>query len=249
MVKKTKTSKDGGAKAVGDALSFDDKLTRRLPLQEATIELNADKSRPPLGIRMGNHPLGAIVRELEADGAAVAANLKRGDVIVSVDGIKVTSCHQAAETIKATVLKSLELAYYKAADAEGLLLKKRKPAKLCVLDLSATSAKAGLTLAEHPLGLLISCATDHAAKAGLKSGDVIATLAGRVVLHPVDAARIIAEYDASRVSDGTPLRLTVYPAKLASLELVLINVRYAHMNPRQRARTPPLSHKASCQIQ
>lgn len=225
--KKTKpTMSAGGTKIINDALTFDSKLTRRLPIQECTIATGkGPDGQMMLGLTMGNHPLGAIVRALLPEGPAKTAGLNCGDVISSIDGIKVTSCQSAAEIFKATVLPTLELSYYFASDAAGLLHKKRKASKHVVFDVSeAVNPRAGLSLAEHPLGLLIKSVNivDPAAKAGLKEGDVIVTLAGRAVLSPDLATEIFSQY-ASLGKSAPPICVTYYTSKAAALELILIN--------------------------
>jgi hypothetical protein len=223
--KKSKgTMSAGGTKIINDALTFDSKLTRRLPIQECTIAVGkGPDGQMMLGLTMGNHPLGAVVRALLPGGPAKTAGLNCGDVISSIDGIKVTSCSSAAEIFKATVLPTLELSFYIATDAAGLLHKKRKASKHVVFDVSDSAhPRAGLSLAEHPLGLLVKSAHATAAKAGLKEGDVIVTLAGRAVLSPDLATAIFSQY-ASLAKSAPPICVTYYTSKAASLELILIN--------------------------
>ena len=237
MPLRKKKDKDGkftsaANKTINDALKFDDKLTRRLPIQEATLNVTrGEKGEAKLGLQLGNHPLGTVVRGISRGGAAENCGLKCGDVIVTIDGLKITSCQEAAVQIKSTVLDTLEISYYKASDAEGLLLKKRKAPKLCAFDAAeAAHERAGMTLEEHPLGLLVAetIATDPAARAGIKKGDVIVTLAGRVVLSPDYATTIInqiATLGSPNVGAST-ICVTYLPAKAATLELVLINSSY-----------------------
>ena len=234
-----KKVKNKNIAVVSDALTFDDKFTRRLPIQELAVA--ASDGHKPLGVELGNHPLGAIIREVRKEGQAHALGLKPGDVIISIDDARVSSCHEAAQMMFA-VQRAFSMAYYLAHDAETALLKKRQPPKLTVLMLQSNKGKPpppglGLKLSEHPLGLRIEDlpSDGHAVQAGLRVGDVIVTLSGRVILSIKDANDAI-NMAIRRARDGTSnldyleeplLRVTYLPRRLATLELAIIHSVYA----------------------
>ena len=210
-------------KAVEDAHQYDDKITRRLPTKDLSITLKPN-AQTPLGVVLGTHPLGAIVRELQENGRALEAGLKHGDVLVTINGEAVSGHHQAAALILAASAaradeprivvgpstdgsppaaeNAIQLSYYEAASAEGLMLKKRSLPKLMAIDLQKETEGMnaqkkgfvfGAALLPHPLG--VSCETVEkgslAQKVGLKAGDVLVTIAGRAILDVKEATSIL----------------------------------------------------------
>ena len=218
------------SKIVNEALTFDDKLTRRLPTQDLVLKIKRETGGEVLlGIQLGNHPLGTIIRRVEPGGCAEQHGLKRGDVIATIDNIKLVGCKQAADVIRGTVIDEIEISYYFAKDAEGLLLKKRKAAKLVILDMSNQAWGTGVRLEEHPLGILVADMLPQlAAASGIKVGDVFTTIGGRCVLD-VEAAYEILK-NSTGVDDPTPICGTVFTAKAAALELVILNSSFVAVN-------------------
>ena len=215
--------KTARGKAVEDAHQYDDKITRRLPTKDLSITLKPN-AQMPLGVVLGTHPLGAIVRELHENGRALEAGLKHGDVLVTINGEAVSGHHQAAALILAASAaradeprivvgpstdgsppaaeNAIQLSYYEAASAEGLMLKKRSLPKLMAIDLQKETEGMnaqkkgfafGAALLPHPLG--VSCETVEkgslAQKVGLKAGDVLVTIAGRAILDVKEATSIL----------------------------------------------------------
>lgn len=252
-----------------EGLSFDDEMTRRLPRHVASIATTGDASARALGLlTLSDHPLGAIVRDLDAYGEAAAAGLKPGDVLREVDGVRVASCAQAiqamdrvneaslatASTPSRVPAGTIRLGYHESSDAEDLLRRKRRPPKL--IDFAPSAATIGepkapgvlsrwsdlrpLQLDEHPLGLIITSidASDPAHRAGMRLGDVITTLGGRMASDAVRARDLLLSFARER----RMCRVTFLPALAALLELVLIESTPEPMwpSPSQWGHAPQL---------
>lgn len=240
---------------INEAHAIDDLLTRRLPIHELKLP-TSDQA----GVTLGPHPLGAVIRTLRDGSVALEAGLKLGDVIVSVDGETFETCHEAAALISKHNHRSdgssiqfvtapteedrdspppvrlsdapIMLTYYKAVDAEALLLKRRKPPKLITIDANATRAHFsavghfGTVLVSHPLGARCEEVKSGslAEYAGLRTGDVLVTIGGWARGDPKDAKKYLDTFcsEAIRNNIGQMLRLTVYPAREAAIELVLL---------------------------
>lgn len=179
--KKAKQKGETNKKQVAKAMNFDDKLTRRMPLQEMSLP-----GTGKLGLTMRDHPLGVMIIRI-AEGSALDSELQCGDVLVSACDAKLTGCHQASSVIREHLAngggKPVELTYYKSADAEAAMLAKRKAPKLIVFSDLEAGTQIGLTIGSHPLGVVcVAIPKDLPAyNAGLREGDVIVTIAGQVI--------------------------------------------------------------------
>ena len=204
------------------------------PIEELEIPNVSDGH---LGLEICDHPFGVMVLSADPQDLGYESGLREGDVILSLNGMRVTT-HQAAAAImfaansqpssnevqpvirfyahnsSATPLK-IEL--HRAAAAEKALHKRRQLTKFVALDTS--EGYVGLSCGNHPLGLLVLdvVEADLAYKAGLRSHDVIVTLNGCAA---VDHRAAVEEI---RRSEGEVINLTFYSAKAASVELVLAN--------------------------
>ena len=188
-----------------------------------------------LGIKEAS---GALVSKTQTDSPALAAGVKNGDVITSVNGEHVADPRDLARKIallgpKATAelgiirngaaqtisVKLAAMAGEKEAKAETTTSQPGETAQLARLGLSVQPAKAGhdgVTVAEvDPDGL--------AGQKGLQTGDVIIDVGGKPV---TSAADITAAFDAAKASgrkavllrlkSGDNFRFVALPTQSAS---------------------------------
>ena len=162
--KKSGLSPDGTSAAIADAFHV---VGSYLPTTSLTVDRTEGGH---IGMTVCNHPLGVMLVEVTHQDLAYQTGFRKGDVITSINGRHVME-HTLVIDLLAP-LRPLNFEYIKAKVAEGEMLSRRRPAQLAVID--TKEGHLGLTMASHPLGVLLADANDHdlAFKAGLRSGDV-----------------------------------------------------------------------------
>jgi serine protease Do len=188
-----------------------------------------------LGIKEAS---GALVSKTQADSPALAAGVKNGDVITSVNGEHVADPKELARKIallgpnttaelgiirngaaQTISVKLAAMAGEKEAKADATTSAPSEPTQLARLGLSVEPARAGhdgVTVAEvDPDGV--------AGQKGLQTGDVIVDVGGKPVSS---AADITAAFDAAKASgrkavllrlkSGDNFRFVALPAQAAS---------------------------------
>jgi hypothetical protein len=205
------------AELLAEALAYKDiEFTRRIQVSELVIPIGAGH----LGVTLANHPLGVLVLELNDVDKAYQAGLRPGDVLIEVNGDKVTS-HTAAAELMFVDQSSVKVAYYAAKVADKELMRKRRPTEFVAIDITAGQFL-GLVLANHPLGVVVLDIepADLGYQAGLRPGDVLVTLNGQAIVHHQHAVAVME----SIVEAGSGVvRLTYFTARAAAIELVLIS--------------------------
>jgi hypothetical protein len=214
----------GAQKIIDDAFAYSDAGQAQIPVSELTVVKTLEQH---LGITMCNHPLGVLLKSVDPLDTAHEAGLRRGDVLIALNGRPVRTHQEAYDEIVQNAESYLLFTYYKASLAEADMLRRRTVPKLAVV--SPEEGHTGLILTSHPLGLLCVDVVqeDLCFKAGLRPGDVIVTIGGMVILDHNDAVKVLDRDTAGfMVNDTGPIRLTYYPAAAAATELVVINSNF-----------------------
>ena len=187
-----------------------------LPIRRMSINVRDGH----LGMTLCNHPLGVLVSEAFESDKAWSAGLRKGDVLISVNGEPVTSHKQCAKVMFEEAILSLE--YYGATECERFLFKRRRPSKIAAFE--PKDGHLGLTISAHPLGLLVLDADpcDKAHTAGLRVGDVVVTINGEAVTDHHRAIQII-DWCAQH---NQRIKLTYHKAEAAAIELILTATDY-----------------------
>lgn len=213
---------DEAADLLAEALAFKEHDMRKLPITELVLRPQARH----LGVTLSNHPLGVLINQINDNDMAYKGGLRAGDVLVAVNGTQVKSHFQAAELMFAKQLDpnlEINVAYHTAAVADREIIRRRKPTEFVAIDLvvGGRQGHVGLTLSNHPLGVLITAVDPHdlAYQAGIRTNDVLVTLNGYAVTHHADAVALINDVGEQKGS----VRLTYYPAEAAANELVLVS--------------------------
>jgi serine protease Do len=156
---------------------------------------------------------GALVTEAQADGPALAAGVRAGDVITSVDGTDIRNPRELARTIgRITPGKSVEVGLWRNGKAEKVSIELGQlpgtEQQASAPSDPAPEQAAGATLGEF--GLTVASADDgrgvvvtdvaadsSAAERGMQAGDVIVAVNSREVSSAADIEAAVKEASSS----------------------------------------------------
>lgn len=211
---------------MNEAMRVSEQLTRQGRVTRGRIGVQIDAVSPELAQALGLGPArGALIRAVEADSPAEKAGLEAGDVVLAFDGQSVDKAADLPRLVGNTPPgKSVAMRVWRRGDVRPLqvTLAELQAAGTAAPQRPAAPARTpsgwGLTLGELSdaqkrslrlrAGVQVEAATDAAAKAGLRPGDVILAVGNTEVSRATDF-----ETAAARVPAKQPLVLLVRRAQ------------------------------------